>query len=204
MTVEPFTTVTGRVCPIDAVDVDTDQILPKQFLKRIERTGFGEFAFFEWRYADDGTPRPEFAMNKPEHAGANILLAGRNFGCGSSREHAPWALQDAGFRVIIAPSFADIFRSNCANIGVLTVTVAESLARDLFARVAADPGWLLTVDLDACELSGDGFRTGFTVDPHVRHRLRNGLDSIGTSLQHVDEIAEFERRRPAWRPRILT
>jgi 3-isopropylmalate/(R)-2-methylmalate dehydratase small subunit len=199
---QAFARLTSRICPLDMADVDTDQILPKQFLKRIERAGFGPFAFFEWRYDEDGRPRPEFPMNREEHQGARILLAGRNFGCGSSREHAPWALQDTGFDVIIAPSFADIFRANCANIGVLTVDLDESEVRSLFGRVARDPSWQLMVDLDQQTLTGDSFTTTFEVDPHLRHRLLEGLDAIDLSLLHDDDISEFERNRPSWRPTV--
>lgn len=199
---EPVRTVTGRICPIDAADVDTDQIIPKQYLKRIERTGFGPFAFAEWRYDDHGEPRPDFAMNRPEHAGATILLAGRNFGCGSSREHAPWALQDAGFRAIVAPSFADIFRTNCAKIGVVTVELPEATVRSLFGAVAADPATELTVDLVSMTVRGEGVAASFDLDSHVRHSLLEGLDDIDQTLQHADAIAAFEAQRPAWRPQV--
>lgn len=198
----PLDRVVSRVCPLDAADVDTDQILPSQFLKRTKRSGFGPFAFYGWRYDEAGEPRPEFPMNRPEHRGASILLAGRNFGSGSSREHAPWALQDAGFDVLIAPSFADIFRSNCANIGVLTIELDQVLVSELFGRVRRDPAWELVADLRNQTLRGDGFDADFQVDPHVRHRLLEGLDPIDLSLHHADDIAEFERVRPAWRPSI--
>ena len=184
------------------VDVDTDQILPKQFLKRTERAGFGPFAFYEWRYDDEGEPRPDFPMNREEHQGARILLAGRNFGCGSSREHAPWALQDTGFDVIIAPSFADIFRANCANIGVLTVDLDESEVRALFELVAEDPSRQLTVDLEQRTLTGDSIDIAFEVDPHLRYRLLEGLDTIDLSLQHEDDITAFENNRPPRRPTV--
>jgi 3-isopropylmalate/(R)-2-methylmalate dehydratase small subunit len=206
----PFTTVTANACPIDADDVDTDQIIPKQYLKRIERTGFGPFAFAEWRYDEDGQPRPEFAMNRPEHAGAEILLAGRNFGCGSSREHAPWALEDAGFRVIIASSFADIFRTNCGKVGVLCVPLDEKLVRRLFELVEADPAVTITVDLVAQRLSVpavgalDGLEEDFEVDPHTKHCLINGLDDIGLTLAHEPDISAYEARRPIYRPLVPT
>lgn len=199
---EPVRTVTGRMCPIDAADVDTDQIIPKQYLKRIDRTGFGPFAFAEWRYDDSGAPRPDFPMNRPEHAGAPILLAGRNFGCGSSREHAPWALEDAGFRAIVAPSFADIFRTNCAKIGVVTVELPEATVRALFDAVAADPGTELTVDLETMTVAGGGVEAPFALDPHVRHSLLEGLDDIDQTLRHDDAIAAFEAERPGYRPRL--
>jgi 3-isopropylmalate/(R)-2-methylmalate dehydratase small subunit len=207
---EPVSLVRGRACPIDANDVDTDQIIPKQYLKRVERTGFGPFAFAEWRYRDDGSPDPEFAMNKPEHAGAPIMIAGRNFGCGSSREHAPWALEDAGFRAIIAPSFADIFRNNCGKIGVVAVQLDEAVVAQLFALVAADPAVEVTVDLEAQRVTADpvgdldGVDVPFDIHPHTRHCLLNGLDDIGMTLEHVDAIDRFEAQREPWRARVLT
>jgi 3-isopropylmalate/(R)-2-methylmalate dehydratase small subunit len=207
---EPVTVVRGRACPIDANDVDTDQIIPKQFLKRIERSGFGPFAFSEWRYREDGTPDPDFPMNKPEHDGARILLAGRNFGCGSSREHAPWALEDAGFRAIVAPSFADIFRTNCGKIGVVCVELDEAVVRQLFDLVAADPSVEVTVDLHELRVTApaaggvDGVDVAFDLDPHTRHCLMHGLDDIALTLQHADDIAAYERDRPSWRPLVPT
>jgi len=206
--VEPVSVVSGRACPIDANDVDTDQIIPKQYLKRVERTGFGPYAFAEWRYLDDGSPNPDFEMNKPEHAGAPIMVAGRNFGCGSSREHAPWALEDAGFRAIIAPSFADIFRNNCGKVGIVAVEVDEAVVRQLFDLVAADPAVQVTVDLEAQRVTAapvgelPGVDVGFDIHPHTRHCLLNGLDDIGMTLQHADAIAEFEANREAWRPKV--
>ncbi|MFT6942736.1 MAG: 3-isopropylmalate/(R)-2-methylmalate dehydratase small subunit [Nitriliruptoraceae bacterium] len=198
---DAVTSVTGTVCPIDANDVDTDQIIPKQFLKRIERTGFGPYAFHEWRFLEDGTtPNPDFAMNKPEHDGASILLAGENFGCGSSREHAPWALEDAGFKAIIAPSFADIFRNNCAKIGVITVQIDAATVRDLFAQVAADPTTQLTVDLSSMTVMGGGVQASFTLDGHVRDNLMQGLDDIALTLQEADAITAFEAGRASYRP----
>lgn len=207
---EPVTVVQGTVCPIDANDVDTDAIIPKQFLKRIERTGFGPFAFSEWRYLDDGSPNPDFAMNKPEHAGANILLTRRNFGCGSSREHAPWALEDAGFQAIIASSFADIFRTNCGKIGVLAVQLGEPIVAQLFDLVAADPSVEITVDLEQQLVSapavGDlaGVDAHFDIDQHTKHCLLNGLDDIGLTLQDDADIAGYESGRPAWKPLVPT
>jgi 3-isopropylmalate/(R)-2-methylmalate dehydratase small subunit len=196
--------VTGTVCPIDANDVDTDQIIPKQFLKRIERSGFGPYAFFEWRFEDDGvTPDPDFPMNRPEHEGASILLAGRNFGCGSSREHAPWALEDAGFRAVVAASFADIFRNNCAKIGLVTVELPEATVRRMFDLVAGDPSTTFTVDLHTMTVVGGGVEESFSLSEHVRHNLLNGLDDIDLTLTHDDAIADFEQQRPAFRP-LLT
>jgi 3-isopropylmalate/(R)-2-methylmalate dehydratase small subunit len=205
---EPVSVVRGRACPIDANDVDTDQIVPKQYLKRVERTGFGPFAFAEWRYRDDGSPDPGFAMNRPEHAGANVLVAGRNFGCGSSREHAPWALEDAGFAAIIAPSFADIFRTNCGKIGVLCVQLDDRVVRQLFDLVAADPAVEVTVDLAAQTVTVpavgdlDGIAVGFDIDQHTKHCLLNGLDDIGLTLEHEDAITTYEASRPGWRPLV--
>jgi 3-isopropylmalate/(R)-2-methylmalate dehydratase small subunit len=207
----PFTTVHSNVCPIPSDDIDTDQIIPKQYLKRIERTGFGPFAFAEWRYEADGaTPRPDFAMNRPEHAGAQVLLTGRNFGCGSSREHAPWALEDAGFRVIIASSFADIFRSNCGKVGVLCVDLHEKDVARIAELVAADPAVEVTVDLGEQRVvvpsvgALEGVDLSFEVDPHTRHCLLEGLDDIGLTLAHEDAITAYEQQRAAYRPLVPT
>ena len=201
---EAISTVTGTVCPIDANDVDTDQIIPKQFLKRVERSGFGPYAFYEWRYDEHGEPRPDFPMNRPEHRGAQILLSGRNFGSGSSREHAPWAIEDAGFRAIIAVSFADIFRNNCGNVGIVAVQLPESDVRTLFDAVAADPSTEVTVDLEAQRVVGGGIDASFDIDGHTKHKLLNGLDDVGLSLQRDDQIAAHEQGRPTWRPRVVT
>ncbi|MDX1511512.1 MAG: 3-isopropylmalate dehydratase small subunit [Nitriliruptorales bacterium] len=199
---EAVTSVTGTICPIDANDVDTDQIVPKQFLKRVERMGYGPIAFHEWRYDEDGQPKPDFPMNKPEHQGASILLTGNNFGCGSSREHAPWALEDAGFKAILAPSFADIFRNNCGNIGVIAAVLPPDVVRQLFDLVAADPSTEFTVDLVSRTVTGGGLTVEFELDDHTRFRLMNGLDPIGLSLEHADAIDAFERSRPSWRPAV--
>ena len=190
----PFTTHTGLVIPLDRPNVDTDQIIPKQFLKRIERTGFGQFLFFDWRYLDDGTDNPEFILNRPEFRGASVLLARRNFGCGSSREHAPWSLEDYGFRAIIAPSFADIFYNNCFKNGMLPVRLAEAAVDDLFERAAKHPGYKLTVDLEKREIRDDfSLKLTFEVDDFRRHCLINGLDDIGLTLEHEGEIAAYEQ-----------
>lgn len=191
-----FTTHTGLVVAMDRANVDTDQIIPKQFLKRIERTGFGEFLFWDWARLDDESPNPDFELNKPEAAGASVLLARRNFGCGSSREHAPWALEDYGFRVIIAPSFADIFYNNCFKNGMLPVKLSEEQVEDLFTRASQHAGYKLTADLEAGTLSDDfGFSTSFEVQPFRRHCLLNGLDDIGLTLEHEDKISAFEAAR---------
>jgi 3-isopropylmalate/(R)-2-methylmalate dehydratase small subunit len=207
----PFTTVRSHACPIPSNDIDTDQIIPKQYLKRIDRTGFGPFAFAEWRYESDGvTPKPDFPMNRPEHAGAQVLLTGRNFGCGSSREHAPWALEDAGFRAIIASSFADIFRTNCGKVGVLCVDLHEKVVQQIAELVEADPAVAITVDLEDLRVTVpavgvlEGVDVEFTIDPHTRHCLINGLDDIGLTLEHEADITAYEQRRPAYRPLVPT
>ncbi|MBL9080274.1 MAG: 3-isopropylmalate dehydratase small subunit [Planctomycetales bacterium] len=188
-----FTTLTGLVAPMDRANVDTDQIIPKQFLKRIERTGFGEFLFWDWRRTADGQEDPNFELNKPEFKGATILLARRNFGCGSSREHAPWALEDYGFRSVIAPSFADIFYNNCFKNGMLPIRLSEEQVDDLFARAAKHPGYKLTVDLNTQTVRDDhGLELSFDVDPFRRHCLLNGLDDIGLTLEHADKITAYE------------
>jgi len=195
----PFVRETGLVAPLDRPNVDTDQIIPKQFLKRIERTGFGQFLFFDWRYLPDGRPDPSFILNEPRYQGASILVAGRNFGCGSSREHAPWALAEYGFRAIIAPSFADIFRNNCAQNGLLTVVLPEEQVHTLIQKTLETPGYTLTIDLEQQTVSDDaGFNATFDIDPFVKTRLLNGLDEIGMTLQREAAIAAFEQRRPAW------
>ena len=193
---EPFVRLTGVAAPLDRVNADTDQIIPKQFLKRIERTGFGQFLFFDWRYRDDGkTPNPDFELNAPALQGATILVTGKNFGCGSSREHAPWALLDYGFRAIIAPSYADIFYNNCFKNGILPVVLPEEQVADLMARLQAEPGTRVTVDLEACRVLGPGgFEATFEVDPFRRECLLNGLDDIGLTLQHEPDITAFEQR----------
>jgi len=189
-----FTVHTGLVLPLDRSDVDTDQVIPKQFLKRIERTGFGPFLFFDWRYLDNGSPNPEFILNRPAYRGASVLLARRNFGCGSSREHAPWALEDYGFRVLIAPSFADIFYNNCFKNAVLPIRFDEKTIADLFARTLQHPGYQLTVDLERLTVTDAfGLELRFEVDAFRRHCLLNGLDDIGLTLQHESQIAAYEQ-----------
>jgi 3-isopropylmalate/(R)-2-methylmalate dehydratase small subunit len=197
--VQSFTVHTGIVALLERDNVDTDQIIPKQFLKRIERTGYGEVLFFDWRYDSDGKPNPEFALNAPHYAGASILLAGRNFGCGSSREHAVWALRDYGFRVIVAPSFADIFANNCAKNGLLTVALRASEIATLVSRDASGH-FRLKVDLEQCVVSSDdGFRAHFEVERFRRSSLLEGLDEIGMTMKHEAEIAAYERRRSGGR-----
>jgi 3-isopropylmalate/(R)-2-methylmalate dehydratase small subunit len=190
---KPFTLHTGLVVAMDRANVDTDQIIPKQFLKRIERTGFGEFLFWDWRRKEDGSEDPTFELNRPEAKGASVLLARRNFGSGSSREHAPWALEDYGFRVVVAPSFADIFYNNCFKNGMLPIVLSEAQVEELFQRAAKHKGYQLTADLDKCELRDDhGFRASFEVEPFRRHCLMNGLDDIGLTLQFADKITAYE------------
>ena len=185
--------VTARVAVLDRPDVDTDQIVPKQFLKRIERTGYGQYAFFDWRFEEDGSDRPGFELNQPQFAGARILLAGRNFGCGSSREHAAWALQDYGFDVVIAPSFGDIFRSNAAKVGMVIVQLPEEQVKDLMESVDLDRGSDLTVDLESLTVTTPaGNVLPFTFDESTRHRLLNGLDDIDLTLQHEAAISAYE------------
>jgi 3-isopropylmalate/(R)-2-methylmalate dehydratase small subunit len=188
-----FTKHTGLAAPLDRPNVDTDQIIPKQFLKRIERTGFGTFLFNDWRFLPDGAENPDFELNDPRFRDATVLLAGRNFGCGSSREHAVWALDDYGFRAIIAASFADIFVSNALGNGLLPVTLPDAQVAELQRNARTHTGYRVTVDLEASEVRDDHeFSVPFEVDAFVRHRLLNGLDDIGLTLQHQDAIAAFE------------
>ena len=193
---KPVGRVDGRVAVLDRPDVDTDQIIPKQFLKRIERTGYGQFAFFDWRFDEDGNERSGFELNQPQFSGARILLAGRNFGCGSSREHAAWALQDYGFDVVIAPSFGDIFRSNASKIGMVLVQLPDEQVKELMEGVDLDRGSDLVVDLEALTVTApSGKAYAFAFDESTRFRLLNGLDDIGITLQHEDQIAAYEAAR---------
>ena len=190
---QAFTRHTGLVAPMDRSNVDTDQIIPKQFLKRIERTGFGEFLFYDWRYLDDGSDNPDFELNRPEYAGASVLVTRRNFGCGSSREHAPWALGQYGFRVLIASSFADIFFNNCFKNGMLPIRFDEAAVDDLFGRAAAHEGYRLTVDLKTRKITDDhGLELSFEVDDFRRHCLLEGLDDIALTLEQQDKITAYE------------
>jgi 3-isopropylmalate/(R)-2-methylmalate dehydratase small subunit len=191
--VKAFVKETGRVAVIDRPDVDTDQIIPKQFLKRIVRTGYGDALFFDWRYEPDGSPRAGFELNRPEFQNARVLLAGRNFGCGSSREHATWALQDYGIDVVIAPSFGDIFRTNAGKVGLLTIALPDAEVKRLMESVDLDRGSEVTVDLEQrVILAPDGREVPFELDESTRFRLLNGLDDIGLTLQHEDDIAAYE------------
>ena len=195
---EPFIVHTGRVAALPRANVDTDQIIPKQFLKRIERTGFGPALFFDWRYLPDGSPDPRFELNAPKAADATLLLAGENFGCGSSREHAPWALAQYGFRAVLAPSFADIFHGNCCQNGLLPVTLPEKAVQELFRRYEVAPeGYELTVDLLTTTVrDARGFESAFDIPAYRRAMLLHGLDEIGRTLQHEAAIADFERSHP--------
>jgi 3-isopropylmalate/(R)-2-methylmalate dehydratase small subunit len=196
----PFRIHTGLAAPLERPNIDTDQIIPKQFLKRIERTGFGEFLFYDWRYDAEGRPDPSFVLNHPRYAGASVLVAGRNFGCGSSREHAPWALLEYGFRAIIAPSFADIFANNCTKNGIVPVVLTEDAVAELVRRAKASEGYRVTVDLEACVVRDEaGFSANFEIDEFRRYCLLEGLDDIGLTLRHESRISEYEARRPRWR-----
>jgi 3-isopropylmalate/(R)-2-methylmalate dehydratase small subunit len=193
---EPIARVTGRMAPLDLADVDTDQIIPKQFLKRIERTGYGPFLFYDWR------ARGNFVLDRPEHAGASVLVTGANFGCGSSREHAPWALRDFGFKAIISPSFADIFRANCYKTGLLAVTLPASQVQHLIDLASEDPTAQVTVDLEQQEVRGEGFSYRFEIDPFARQMLLGGLDEISLIERHEADIAAYEKHRAEWLPTV--
>jgi 3-isopropylmalate/(R)-2-methylmalate dehydratase small subunit len=195
----PFHKHTGRVALLDRANVDTDQIIPKQFLKHIERTGFGEFLFYDWRFLPNGEPNTSFSLNYPRYRSASILVTGKNFGCGSSREHAPWALADFGFRALIAPSFADIFANNCMKNGLLPVVLTEAEVAELGKRAREIDEYEITVDLqDRRVMDSLGFSAGFAIDEFQRHCLLEGLDDIGLTLQHESEITAYERRQPNW------
>jgi 3-isopropylmalate/(R)-2-methylmalate dehydratase small subunit len=196
--VQKFTVHTGRVLPLRRSDVDTDQIIPAVWLKQVSRTGFGQGLFSAWRSTD-----PDFVLNRPEYAGASILVAGRDFGTGSSREHAVWALQDYGFTVVLSPRFGDIFRGNSLKAGLLTVLVPEDVIERLWARSEADPAAEVTVDLERREISYDGTTVPFELDDFTRWRLLNGLDDIGLTLTHTDDVDAYEARRPAFLPTTL-
>ena len=195
---KPFTVHRGRVAPLDRVNVDTDQIIPKQFLKRIERTGFGQFLFYDWRFGADGKKNADFVLDEPRYEGASILVAGRNFGCGSSREHAVWALADFGLRAVISSSFADIFANNSTKNGFLAVSVTDAELATLMQRAQGIDDYEVTIDLEKCEVRDEqGLRAKFPMDEFVRHCLLNGLDDIGLTLQHEAEIVAYEAQHPA-------
>jgi len=192
---EPFRIHTGAVAALDRANIDTDQIIPKQFLKRVERTGFGEFLFYDWRFLPEGRADPSFPLNNPRYASASILVTGRNFGCGSSREHAPWALLDYGFRVIIAPSFADIFANNCLKNGLVPVALKESEVAAIVRRALNGEPYRLTVDLERLVVTDESdFEAAFLIDSFQRYCLMEGLDEIGLTLKHEAEISSYEQR----------
>ncbi|MBI1749827.1 MAG: 3-isopropylmalate dehydratase small subunit [Acidobacteria bacterium] len=195
---QPFDKHTGLVAPIDRVNVDTDQMIPKQFCKLLTREGYGKLLFFDWRYLDGGAPNPEFILNWPRYRGASVLIARDNFGCGSSREHAPWGVLDYGFRVVIAPSYADIFYNNCFKNGILPITLAPDQVDELFRRTEAKEGYQLSADLMNQTVSdGNGLLFRFEIDPFRKEILLKGLDDIGMSLQHEAKISAFEKSHPA-------
>ncbi|HET9526479.1 MAG TPA: 3-isopropylmalate dehydratase small subunit [Pyrinomonadaceae bacterium] len=195
---KPFRQHTGLAAPLDRANVDTDQIIPKQFLKRIERTGFGEFLFYDWRYTADAVLNPSFVLNEPRYEGASILIADKNFGCGSSREHAPWALGEYGFRAIIAPSFADIFANNCFKNGMLAITLPDDQVRKLMRDAQEKPGYKLTIDLEQQIITDEkGFSTAFAIGEFQRYCLLEGLDDIGLTLRHEDLIKSYEATHPS-------
>ena len=195
---DAFTKHSGVVMPLDRVNVDTDQIIPKQFLKRVERDGYEDFLFFDWRFNADGTPNKDFVLNYPHYKNASVLVAGRNFGCGSSREHAPWALQQYGFKAIISASYADIFYNNCFQNGLLPVTLDEVAVAHITAQAKEIPGYAVTIDLENCLVSdNEGFSVSFNLDEFKQYCLLNGLDDIGITLQSEDAIKAYEERRDA-------
>jgi len=195
---KPFSVHRGRVAPLERVNVDTDQIIPKQFLKRIEKTGFGQFLFYDWRFSGDGNKNPDFVLHEPRYEGATVLVAGKNFGCGSSREHAVWALADFGFRAVISSSFADIFANNSTKNGFLTVKLTDDEVATVMKRAQDIDNYEVTIDLEKCEVRDQqGFRARFPIDEFVRHCLLNGLDDIGLTLQHEAEILAYESAHPA-------
>jgi len=199
---KPIRTVSGTMAPLPRAQVDTDQIIPKQFLKRIERTGFGEFLFFDWAHDADGEKNPEFVLNRPEHQTATVLVAGPDFGTGSSREHAPWALDDRGFKAVIAPSFGDIFRANCLKIGLLAVELAEQAVAALLALAADHPDALVTVNLESQRVAASGVDEVFEIEPFTRHMLLNGWDEIGMTLLEEEAIVGYEARRHPFKPSL--
>lgn len=198
---EPVLIVSGTLAPLPRAQVDTDQILPKQFLKRIERTGFGEFLFYDWARDGEGDKDPGFVLNRPQYRKATVLVAGPDFGTGSSREHAPWALHDWGFRAVIAPSFGDIFHSNCHKIGLLAIELPEAVVDTLLALADEQPNAAVTVDLKHQKLSAPGVEESFEFDAYAKYMLLNGLDEIGLTMLEESVIAEFEDSRPTFKPR---
>ena len=198
---QPVTIISGQMAPLPRANIDTDQIIPKQFLKRVERSGFGPFLFWDWAQDAEGELDPGFILNRPEYSEAIVLVSGPNFGSGSSREHAPWALEDRGFRAIIAPSFADIFRGTSYNVGLLPIALSDKEVAEL-TELAADPVNQVTIDLPAQTVVSGDFEASFDIDPAVKHRLFNGLDHVALTLAHAEEIERFEQERPAWKTRL--
>jgi 3-isopropylmalate/(R)-2-methylmalate dehydratase small subunit len=201
--IEPVGIVQGKAAPLPRANVDTDQIIPKQWLKSVKRTGFGRYLFWDWAHDQEGELDPEFVINRPEYADAVILISGPNFGCGSSREHAPWAIEDRGFQAVIAPSFADIFRTNCHKIGLLPVVLTEDEVAELTV-IAEDPDVTVTVNLEAQRVSAPGFEASFVIDPFVKHCLQNGLDHVDLTLRHDDEVESYETTRRSFKPSLAT
>ena len=199
---EPVRIVSGTMAPLPRAQVDTDQIIPKQFLKRIERTGFGEFLFYDWARDTEGERDPGFVLNHPKYQDATVLVSGPDFGTGSSREHAPWALHDWGFRAVIAPSFGDIFRSNCHKIGLLAIELPEAVVDTLLALAADQPDAVVTVDLEPQKVTAPGLEESFEFDPFAKHMLLNGLDEIGVTMLEESAISEFEKTRPEFKPKV--
>ena len=201
MSFAPVTIVEGQMAPLPRANVDTDQIMPKNFLKRVERSGFGPFLFYDWAYDEEGEPIADFVLNRPEYRNANVLVTGPNFGSGSSREHAPWGIEDRGFRAVVAPSFADIFYNNSVNIGLLPVVVTAEAAATL-ASIAEEPANHVRIDLEEQTVVAGDYTTTFDIDPFAKHRLLNGLDNIGLTLEHAASIGAYEAARPAFMPRL--
>ncbi len=199
--IEPVGLIQGQMAPLARANVDTDQIIPKQFLKRVERSGFGPFLFYDWAFDTEGEPIPDFLTNRPEYANAKVLVTGPNFGSGSSREHAPWAIEDWGFEAIIAPSFADIFRNNCHKIGLLPVVLPEDHVATL-TKMAEDPDNEVAIDLETQTVAAGDFKVGFAIDEFAKHCLLNGLDHIALTLQHEPEIDAYEDSRMPFKPRL--
>ncbi len=198
---EPISVIAGQMAPLPRANVDTDAIIPKQYLKRVERSGFGPFLFYEWAFDEEGEPVPDFILNNPDYSSAEVLVSGPNFGSGSSREHAPWSIEDRGFKAIVAPSFADIFYNNCINIGLLPVVLTDAEVAAL-TEIANDPDNLVTIDLDAQTVTSIGFEAHFDIDPFAKHRLANGLDNIALTLEHADAISGYEAERARFKPAL--
>ena len=194
-------TITGRAAPLPRNNVDTDQIMPKQHLKRVERSGFGPYVFYDWRYDDEGEPHADFILNHPAYQESKVLVTGHNFGSGSSREHAPWGLEDWGFEAVVAPSFADIFYNNCINIGLLPVVLSEDEVGEL-TELAHEPGNHVVIDLDKQTLTCGDFQATFDIDGHAKHRLANGLDNVGLTLENRAMIDDYEKSRPTFKPTV--